>query len=101
MEKIAAVDSSLREMSEQKRLDLIYKSVIAGSAFRLDASLTTIDQGTWDAWYSGYTATMYKDEWSFIQTFKILWEMNAQKSNSAVLGVPSNINELVSMKESS
>ena len=98
MEQLAAMeDHNIKEMSEQKRLDLIYKSVIAGSAFRLDASLTTIDQGTWDAWYSGFTATMYKDEWSFIQNFKILWEMNAQKSNTAILGVPADINQLVSL----
>ena len=98
MAQLAAMEpNSMKEMSDQKRLDLIYKSVIAGSAFRLDASLTTIDQGTWDAWYSGFTATMYKDEWSFIQNFKILWEMNSQKSNTATLGVPADIDELVSL----
>ena len=98
MDQLAAMDQNpMKEMSEQKRLDLIYKSVIAGSAFRLDASLTTIDQGTWDAWYAGFTATMYKDEWSFIQNFKILWEMSAQKSNTATLGVPADIDQLVSL----
>ena len=98
MEPIAAMeDKTMIEMTEQKRLELIYKSVIAGSAFRLDKNLTTIDQGTWDAWYSGFTATMYKDEWSFIQNFKILWEMHSQKSNTAILGVPANINQLVSL----
>ena len=94
-----AMDLSINELnqvSDSKRYDLIYKSVIAGTAFRLDSSATKLDQGLWDAWFSGFTATMHKDEYSFIQKFAVLWSINDDDSD-VTLGVPENIEQLVDL----
>ena len=97
-----AIDLSVNELnqvSDSKRYDLIYKSVIAGTAFRLDSSATKLDQGLWDAWYSGFTATMHKDEFSFIQKFAVLWSINDDDSD-VTLGVPENIEQIVHLMKS-
>ena len=95
----SALESSvngLGEVTDAKRYDLIYKSVIAGTAFRLDASATKLDQGLWDAWYSGFTATMHKDEYSFIQKFAVMWSFIDDEGDTT-LGVAENMTQLVEL----
>lgn len=91
-----ATVNELAQVNDSKRYDLIYKSVIAGTAFRLDSNATKLDQGLWDAWYSGFTATMHKDEYSFIQKFAVLWSINDDDSD-VTLGVPENIEQLADL----
>ena len=95
----SALDSSvngLGEVNDAKRYDLIYKSVIAGTAFRLDSTTTKLDQGLWDAWYSGFTATMHKDEYSFIQKFAVMWSFIDDEGDTT-LGVAENMTQLVDL----
>ena len=95
----AAMDNSINglgDVNDTKRYDIIYKSVLAGTAFRLDSTATKLSQGLWDAWYSGFTATMHKDEFSFIQKFAVMWSFDDDDSDTK-LGVPEDINQLVDM----
>ena len=84
----------LADISDTKRFELIHKTIIAGTAFRLDGSTTKIDQYIWDGWLSGFTATMHKEEYDQCEKFAILWSQD-DVAESPELGIPSNIDELV------
>ena len=86
--------SGLADISDTKRFELIHKTIIAGTAFRLDGSTTKIDQYIWDGWLSGFTATMHKDEYDQCEKFAILWSQD-DVAESPELGIPGNIDELV------
>ena len=83
----------LADISDTKRFELIHKTIIAGTAFRLDGSTTKIDQYIWDGWLSGFTATMHKDEYDQCEKFAILWSQD-DVAESPELGIPSDIEEL-------
>ena len=84
----------LADISDTKRFELIHKTIIAGTAFRLDGSTTKIDQYIWDGWLSGFTATMHKEEYDQCEKFAILWSQD-DVAESPELGIPGDIDELV------
>ena len=83
----------LADISDSKRFELIHKTIIAGTAFRLDGSTTKIDQYIWDGWLSGFTATMHKDEYDQCEKFAILWSQD-DSADAPEMGIPQNVVEL-------
>lgn len=84
----------IADISDTKRFELIHKTIIAGTAFRLDGATTKIDQYIWDGWLSGFTATMHKEEYDQCEKFAILWSQD-DVAESPELGIPGDIDELV------